>query len=187
MEGMPDRWMVELKAHFSVLEEVPCAEALNAGKGGAADTHTHAHAHTHAFAYRCGSVSRMHGTPGIPNGLLISVPTAPPHETVQITNLTALNSPRPWRAYTEATNRNHPLFEGQPCFRPPAIHGDGCEWRLRQRQRKRGRPLKRGREQIKDVIKGITVLHENALVHGLKAAYIPCISSSHKSRANSAT
>lgn len=51
--------------------------------------------------------------PGLQNGLLISVLTVPPHETLQITSLTALNSPCLWRAYTEAANRNHPLYEGR--------------------------------------------------------------------------
>ncbi len=57
--------------------------------------------HVLTFAYRCDGVSRKHSTPGNPNGLLISVPTVPPHETLQITSLTALNSPCLCRAYTQ--------------------------------------------------------------------------------------
>lgn len=38
---------------------------------------------------------------GNPNGLLISVPTVPPHETAQITGLSALDSPCLCRAYTQ--------------------------------------------------------------------------------------
>lgn len=57
--------------------------------------------HARIFAYRCDGVSRNHSSPGTPNGLLISVPTVPPHETLQITSLTALNSPRLCRAYTQ--------------------------------------------------------------------------------------
>ena len=57
--------------------------------------------HTHTFAYRCDGVSRKHSSPGTPNGLLISVPTVPPHVILQITNLTALNLPCLCRAYTQ--------------------------------------------------------------------------------------
>lgn len=57
--------------------------------------------HTRTFAYRCDAVSRKHSSPGTPNGLLISVPTVPPHETLQITSLTALNSPCLRPTYTQ--------------------------------------------------------------------------------------
>lgn len=56
---------------------------------------------TRAFAYRCDGVSRKHSSPGTSYCLLISVPTVPLHETLQITNLTALNSPCLCRAYTQ--------------------------------------------------------------------------------------
>lgn len=57
--------------------------------------------HARIFAYSCDGVSRNHSSPGTPNGPLISVPTVPPHETLQITSLTALNSPSLCRAYTQ--------------------------------------------------------------------------------------
>lgn len=57
--------------------------------------------HARTFAYRCDGVSRKHGSPGTPKGLLISVPTVLPHVTLQITSLAALNSPCLYRAYTQ--------------------------------------------------------------------------------------
>lgn len=62
------------------------------GDRGAVDTHT--------FAYRCDGFSRKHCSPGTQNGPLISIPTVPPQETLQITDLTALNSLCLCRAYT---------------------------------------------------------------------------------------
>lgn len=68
--------------------------------------------HACIFAYRCDGVSRKHSSPGTPKGSVISVPTVLPHVTLQITGLAALNSPRS-SIYTEAANRNHPLYEGR--------------------------------------------------------------------------
>lgn len=120
---------------------------------------------TGAFAYRYDAVSRSHISPGTPNCLLISLPTVLPHVTLQITSLIALNLARLWLPYTQRRLIGTIHYMRAGLFQATGHSWWWMWWTLKERLR----GTFRVGEHITYSIHNVIVLHENAVMHNLKA------------------